>query len=139
MEADYETLRLIIALQQEDVDNHLSANRLQDSPNGGEKSLAFELYGEELAIQQRILSDTRMARSVNQLEIARETQTNEDEGIAKILNALINVSLEERKRVLGDALSSKVEVYQPELVANITDMLLEMMLREMNHLEILSL
>jgi hypothetical protein len=99
----------------------------------------FELYGEELAIQQRILSDTRMARSVNQLEIARETQTNEDEGIAKILDALTNVSPEERKRVIGDALSSKVEVYQPELVANITDMLLEMMLGEMNHLEILSL
>jgi hypothetical protein len=99
----------------------------------------FELYGEELAIQQRILSDTRMARSVNQLEIARETQANEDEGIAKILDALTNVSPEERKRVLGDALSSKVEVYQPELVANITDMLLEMMLGEMNHLEILSL
>jgi hypothetical protein len=99
----------------------------------------FELYGEELAIQQRILSDTRMARSANQLEIARETQTNEDEGIAKILDALTNVSPEERKRVLGDALSSKVEVYQPELVANITDMLLEMMLGEMNHLEILSL
>jgi hypothetical protein len=80
-----------------------------------------------------------MARSVNQLEIARETQTNEDEGIAKILNAVTNVSPEERKRVLGDVLSSKVELYQPELVANITDMLLEMMLREMNYLEILSL
>jgi Poly-adenylate binding protein, unique domain len=80
-----------------------------------------------------------MARSVNQLKIARETQTNEDEGIAKILNAVTNVSPEERKRVLGDALSSKVELYQPELVANITDMLLEMMLREMNYLEILSL
>lgn len=80
-----------------------------------------------------------MARSVNQLETARETQTNKDKGIARILNALTNVSPEERKRALGDALSSKVEVYQPELIANITDMLLEMMPREMNHLEILSL
>jgi hypothetical protein len=54
VEADDETLRLTIALQQEDVDNHLSTNRLPDSPNGGEKRFAFEFYSEELAIQQRI-------------------------------------------------------------------------------------
>jgi hypothetical protein len=139
MEADDETLRLIVVLQQEDIDNHLSANRMQGSPNGGEKSFAFKLYGEELAIQQRILSDRRMARTANQLEITREAQAKKDEETAEILNALTNVSSDERKQVLGDALRSKVEGYQAEIVANITDMLLEMMLREMNHLEILGL